>query len=202
MKIAIFATTLFACFTTRLSSQESTSVPELVQQVIRAAGGESKLFKLFRMKEQYNAGETLLTPGTPRTSVVEPPTSWWINNKERGVEPAKITTWAWTLGALTDPKSKIDLLADMTDNEKNLSGLRITGTVDPALDMYFDKETQQLIRVDWRDDIYRFSDWKDCDGTKYPSKCVMFRRQSGAPWFFHEILELERLKELPVDLKR
>ena len=52
------------------------------------------------------------------------------------------------------------------------------------------------------DYIYRFSEWKDCDGTMYPSKCVMFRRKSGVPWFFHEILELERLKELPEDLKR
>ena len=198
----IFITTLFACFTLRSAEQEPATVPELVKQVIWAAGGESKLLKLFRMKEQYNAGATLLTPGTPRTSVVEPPKFWWIGNKERGVEPAKITTWAWTLGALTDPKSKIDVLADITDNEKILLGLRITGTVDPALDMYFEKETLQLMRVDWRDDIYRFSEWKDCDGTMYPSKCVMFRRKSGVPWFFHEILELERLKELPEDLKR
>ena len=80
--------------------------------------------------------------------------------------------------------------------------LRITDTVDPPLDMYFDKQTRQLLRVDWREDIYRFSEWKDCDGTKYQSICIMFRRKSDAPWFFHEILELERLNELPEDLKR
>ena len=96
------------------------------------------------------------------------------------------------MGALTDPKSKINLLDDVIENEKPAAGLRIRGTVDPALDMYFDNETHQLVRVDWRDDIYRFSDWKEYDGTKYPAKCVMHRRKSGVPWFFHEILELER----------
>jgi hypothetical protein len=90
----------------------------------------------------------------------------------------------------------------MTDNEKSLAGLRITESVDPALDMYFDKENYELVRVDWRNDIYRFSDWKDFDGTKYPSKCAMFRRNSGEPWFFHEILTIERLQELPEGLQR
>lgn len=194
--------TSFACVSANLLAQESAAVSKRVQLIIQAAGGESNLLKLFLMKERFNAGATLLTPGTLRTSIVEPPKNWWIGNKERGVEPAKVSTWAWTLGALTDPKSKIEILAEVTENEKPAAGLRITGTVDPALDMYFDNETQQLVRVDWRDDIYRFSDWKDVKGTKYPAKCVMVRRRSGAPWFFHEILELEPLKELPAGLDR
>jgi len=45
--------------------------------------------------------------------------------------------------------------------------------------MYFDRKTWELVLVVWRNDIYRFTDWKDNDGTKYPSKCVMFRRKSG-----------------------
>ena len=83
-----------------------------------------------------------------------------------------------------------------------MAGLRVTGSVTPALDMYFDKTNFQLDRIDWRNDIYRFSEWKEHDGAKYPSKCVMYRRNSGVPWFYHEIISVERLKELPSGLKR
>lgn len=175
---------------------------KLVGEVIAAAGGDDKLLTLFRMEERYNAGKEVASPGTPRVSVVEPPKSWWIGTKERGTEPAKITAWAWTLGVLKDPRSKLELLPDMTDNEKPLTGLRITESVEPALDMYFDKDTHELVRVDWRSDIYRFSNWKEVDGTKYPSKCAMYRRSSGEPWFFHEIVSIERLQELPEGLQR
>lgn len=175
---------------------------ELVSKVIKAAGGDEKLLKLFRMDERYNSGKERVSPGTSRVSVVEPPKSWWIGINERGQEPAKITTWAWTLGVLKDEKSKVALIPDVTDSEKELVGLQVTGSVDPAIDMYFDKTTHELVRVDWRNDIYRFSDWKEYDGTKYPSKCAMFRRNSGEPWFFHEIVTIERLKELPDGLER
>lgn len=186
------------------ASSASPASPEmkLVSKVIAAAGGDEKLLTLFRMEERYSAGKEFVSPGTARVSVVEPPKSWWIGTKERGTEPAKITAWAWTLGVLKDPRSKLELLPDITDNEKSLSGLRITESVDPAIDMYFDKETDGLVRVDWRNDIYRFSDWKDFDGTKYPAKCAMFRRNSGEPWFFHEIVTIERLQELPEGLQR
>lgn len=202
IQAAMFAAIICPSSATEIAAQESTAASELVQHAVKAAGGEEKLLKLFRMKEQFNSGATLTTPGTPRTSVVEPPKSWWIGAKERGAEPAKITTWAWTLGALTDPESKVETIADVTEKEMPLAGLQITGTVDPPLDMYFDKKTFELVRVDWRNDIYRFSDWKEYDGTKYPSKCVMYRRKSGEPWFFHEIVEIERLQELPEGLKR
>ena len=182
----------------------SPASPEklLADKAIAAAGGNDRLLTLFRMEERYSSGEEFVPPGTARVSVVEPPKSWWIGTKERGTEPAKITAWAWTLGVLKDPESKLELLPEMTDNEKSLTGLRITGSVDPAIDMFFDKETHELARVDWRNDIYRFSDWKDFDGTRYPAKCAMFRRNTGKPWFFHEIVSIERLKELPEGLQR
>jgi hypothetical protein len=180
----------------------SPAAPELVVKALAAAGGEGKLLKLFRMEERFNFGKELVTPGTSRVSVVEPPKYWWLGKKERGAEPAKFTTWAWTLGILTDPKSKLAPLADMTDGEQSLAGLRVTESVDPPLDMYFNKDTFELVRVDWRNDIYRFSDWKEQDGAKYPSKCVMYRRKSGEPWFFHEITGLKRLEDLPEGLQR
>ena len=188
--------------TCRADDSAGAAEKELVGKVVAAAGGEASLLKLFRIEERYNSGKERVSPGTSRVSVVEPPKSWWIGTKERGAEPAKITTWAWTLGVLNDPKSKLELLPDMADGEKSLAGLRITESVDPAIDMYFDKSTYELVRVDWRNDIYRFSDWKDFDGTRYPAKCAMFRRNSGEPWFFHEIVAIERLKELPEGLER
>ncbi len=198
--------TLLSALTSNVvvSADDSTATPEkeLVSKVIAAAGGQDKLLKRFRMQELYNAGKERVSPGTSRVSVVEPPQSWWIGTSERGQEPAKFTTWAWTLGILIDSKSKLELIPDVTDSEQELAGLRVTESVDPALDMYFDKTSHELVRVDWRKDIYRFSDWKEYDGTKYPSKCAMFRRDSGEPWFYHEIVTIERLTELPEGLKR
>jgi hypothetical protein len=200
--VVLLTTLLTFLGTGRAEDSAATPAKELVSKVVAAAGGEEALLKLFRMEERYNSGKERTSPGTSRVSVVEPPNSWWIGTKERGTEPAKITTWAWTLGVLNDPKSKLEILPDITDGDKTLTGLRITESVDPAIDLYFDKSTYELVRVDWRNDIYRFSEWKDFDGTRYPAKCDMFRRNTGEPWFFHEIVAIERLKELPEGLKR
>jgi hypothetical protein len=200
--VVLLTTLLTFLGTGRAEDSAATPAKELVSKVVAAAGGEEALLKLFRMEERYNSGKERTSPGTSRVSVVEPPNSWWIGTKERGTEPAKITTWAWTLGVLNDPKSKLEILPDITDGDKTLTGLRITESVDPAIDLYFDKSTYELVRVDWRNDIYRFSEWKDFDGTRYPAKCDMFRRNTGEPWFFHEIVAIERLIELPEGLKR
>ncbi len=38
---------------------------------------------------------------------------------------------------------------------------------------------------------------------KYPAKCIGYKKKNdGKPWYFSEILKLERLKELPKGLKR
>ena len=68
------------------------------------------------------------------------------------------------------------------------------------MDVYFDKTNLQLVRIDWRKDINRFSDWREHDGAKYPAKCIGYRKATGKPWFVSEITELRRLKEIPGDL--
>jgi len=88
-------------------------------------------------------------------------------------EPAKTVAWVWARSILTDAKSKVELIADITDNDKLLAGLR----------------------VDWRNDTFRFSEPNEYGGFKYPSKCVLYKRDSGKQWFFHESVSLERLKE-------
>lgn len=174
-----------------------SSRPELVETILLAAGGEESLLTCFRMRERFNAGTSRNASGPTRESFVCPPEIWWIGKKERGTEPAKIVAWVWTLKALIDPRSRIEDLRVINDINSRVAGVRISGSVDPPLDAYFDAETFRLARIDWRDDVYRFSEWKTVDGFHYPSLCVMYRRKSLTPWFFHEILELERLHSLP-----
>jgi hypothetical protein len=66
--------------------------------------------------------------------------------------------------------------------------------------LYFDRETMLLRRLDWRNDFYRFSEWKEHDGLRFASRTVIFKTKSGKPWFFHDITELERLAQLPAGL--
>lgn len=138
----------------------------------------------------------------------EPPNYWWTGKNERVKdekkpdEPATFLVWAWTLGMLTDPASKLEVIPDVVEADKPAVGLRVSGTVTPAMDLYFDMAESRLVRIDWRSDIHRFSDWKEVGGAKYPAKCVGYKKATGKPWYFSEIIELERLKDLPEGLKR
>ena len=175
---------------------------ELVKEVVKAAGGEGKLLKLFRMKERLNVSSNPDAKGNERMSVIEPPKHWWLGKNQRQNEPATWLVWVWTLGALTDPNSKLEAIPDITEGERQAVGLRISGTIDPPLEVYFDQENKRLVRIDWRSDIHRFSEWKEANGTGYPSRTIGYKKTSGKPWYFTEILELEPLTELPVGLQR
>ncbi len=157
------------------------------------------------MRERLNVTSNPDAKGSERTSVLEPPTYWWLGKRDRvkeDKEPATFLVWAWTLGAVTDSNSKVELLPELTEADQPCLGLRVSGTINPAMDLYFDKATNHLVRIDWRADIHRFSDWRDHDGVKYPAKCVGYKKASGKPWYFTEILELTRLSELPEGLAR
>ncbi len=178
---------------------------EVVKQVVSAAGGEEKLLKLFRIKEQLNVSPDPKAKGFERTSILEPPTYWWVGTRDRvkeDQEPATFLVWGWTLGALTDAKSKVELIPEITDADKPAIGLRVSGTITPPMHLYFDKADHRLVRIDWRSDIHRFSEWKEHDGAKYPAKVIGTKKATGKPWYYTEILELERLKELPARVKR
>ena len=177
----------------------------LVKKVVAAAGGEEKLLKLFRIRERLNVSSDPQKQGNERVSVLEPPLYWWVGKKERvkaDNEPATFLVWAWTLGAITDPTSKLAVIPEITESEQSAIGLRLSESITPPMDLYFDKGTSRLLRIDWRSDIHRFSEWKNQDGVYYPAKCVGSKKTSGKPWYFSEILELERLKELPEGLER
>jgi len=178
---------------------------ELIHKVVTSAGGESKLLKLFRIKEQLNVSSDPKAKGFQRISVLEPPNYWWLGKKERvrdEKEPAAFLVWAWTLGALTDPRSKVTVLPETVEADMPAFGLRVSGTITPPMDLYFNKADSRLARIVWRSDIHRFSDWKEYDGFHYPARCVGHKKTSNAAWYFSEILEVERLAELPAGLKR
>ena len=178
----------------------------LVEQALAAVGGRDKLLKTFRIKEIFHFG------GTPepaegkkrstRESILSQPDKWWIKKKERGAEPAKDDVRAWSLDLLVDEKSKIEVIPDLTDEGKACFGLQVSGSVEPAMKFYFDKETNLLHRLDWRGDFYRFGDWKERDGLKFASKTIIFKLKDNKPWFFHEVTELERLAQLPEGLAK
>jgi hypothetical protein len=170
-----------------------------------AAEPEDKLLTLFRIKERLNVSSDPQKPGSERVSILEPPKHWWQGKRDRVTEdkePAIFLVWAWTLGALTDPRSELEVLPDITESDQPAFGLRVSETITPPMEIYFDRSESRLIRIDWRSDIHRFSDWKEHDGVKFPGKCVGYKKATGKPWYNTEVLELERLQELPAGLKR
>lgn len=178
---------------------------ETIAETLKAVGGEDKLLKLFRMKEKLVVNEDPKAKGSERVSVCEPPKYWWVGKTERVAEqkePATYLVWAWTLAILTDPKSKLETVDDLKVGDRDAYGIKVGETVTPAMTLYFDKETKLLARIDWRTDQHVFSDWKDHDGTKYAAKCVGYKAKTGKPWYYTEILSLERLKELPKEYSR
>jgi hypothetical protein len=189
------------------SVQARTDDPKpLIANALNAVGGEARLLKIFRFKEIFHFGSTPEPAEgkkrSTRESVFCQPDLWWLGKKERGEEPAKDDVRAWSLDLLVDETSTFEIIPDLTDEGKSCAGLRVSGSVTPAMDFYFDKQTHLLHRLDWRGDFYRFSEWTEHDGFKYASKTVLFKLKDGKSWFFHEITELERLAELPEGLSR
>ena len=115
---------LVILFCTAAHAQETTP---LVDQTLTAVGGKDKLLSAFRMTELYNSGENAEPTGskkrTPRTSMIEMPGHWEVGGKERGTEPGKDVVRAWSLDLLVDPKSKVEPIPDLTDEETVCAGL-------------------------------------------------------------------------------
>jgi hypothetical protein len=202
MKAVFTIALVFAGFCARAADP----VPkETLTGIFDAVGGESKLLKLFRLKEKLVVNADPNAKGLERVSVCEPPKYWWSGKIERvseQKEPATFLVWAWTLTILTDPKANLETVADIKIGDREAFGIKVSGVVDPALTMYFDRETKRLTRIDWRTDQHVFSEWKEADGVKYPSKCVGYKTKTGKPWYYSELVSVERLKELPKPYER
>jgi hypothetical protein len=208
MRIACIVAMGFVLHFSGSTTAGETSPEELVKRVVTAVGGEDNLLRLFRTRETVNVGSDPERKVPERVSVYEPPKYWWTGKNERVKdekkpdEPAIFLVWAWSLGMLTDPASKLEVIPEIVESDTPAVGLRVSGTVSPPMDLYFDKVESHLLRIDWRSDIHRFSDWKEHDGAKYPAKCVGYKKATGKPWYFSAIVELERLEALPEGLKR
>jgi hypothetical protein len=187
-----------------LAQAQSADPKPLIEKAIHTVGGKDKLLKNYHLKEIFHFGETPEPAAgkkrSLRDSILSQPDHWWINKKERGPDPAKDDARAWSLDLLVDEKSRFEVIPEIVDEGRKCVGLRITGSVTPAMSFYFDKETCLLRRLDWRNDFYRFSEWKELDGLRYASRTVIFKTKSGKPWFFHDITEIERLAQLPTGL--
>jgi hypothetical protein len=187
-----------------LAHAEASDPKPIVEKAILAVGGKDKLLQIYRLKETFHFGETPEPAAgkkrSLRDSILSQPDHWWINKKERGPDPAKHDARAWSLDLLVDEKSRFEVIPEIVDEGRKCVGLRITGSVTPAMNLYFDQETMLLRRLDWRNDFYRFSEWKEHDGLRYASRTVIFKVKSGKPWFFHDINELQRLAKLPEGL--
>lgn len=195
---------LHACVFSHASADEA-EVKRTVDDAVLAAGGKDKLLTLFRVRERLNVSSNPDAKGNERASVIEPPKYWWLGKRERvreDKEPAIFLVWGWTLGAITSPDSKLEAIPEVVESDKPARGVRVSGSINPPMDLYFDKTTNLLVRIDWRSDIHRFSDWKEHDGATYPAKCVGYKKNTGKPWYFTEILAVERLAELPAGLSR
>lgn len=179
----------------------SAELNAAVGKIVEAAGGADKLLTLFSMKESLVLNPDGVKKGSERFSVLEPPRYWWLNKADRGAEPAKFLVWAWTLGALTEPKSKLTALPEIADGEATLFGIEVGETITPAMKIYFDKRDNRIARIDWRGSIHRFSEWKEAEGLKYPARTIG-SYTNGKAWYQTDISEVTRLKELPEGLKR
>jgi hypothetical protein len=192
-----------------------TDPRQLVEQVIKTAGGEDKLLTMFRFRERVLITDTPAAPVAKdekgnRTSVVQVSGDWWIGTAKRDKDKVRVLCWAWSLRILTDPKSKIQTVPDIKVGDKQAFGLRVTESVKEPIDLFFDKETKRLAAIDYTDTRHYFSEWKKTDaGQEYPAHVSGVRfadRKAGTlkdkQWYQTDILELTPLQELPVELKR
>lgn len=178
----------------------------LVGKAVQAAGGADKLPGYFIFKDRVLIAETDTGFGAKRESVMDVPRSWWLKKpggySQREKEPATFIVWAWTLRALTDATSTVEPVSAVQDGDQELWGLRVSGSITPPMELYFAKTNDLLARIDWRNDIHRFSNWKTASGGfTYPARVVGHKKATGKIWYFDDVLEVTPLKELPEQLR-
>lgn len=184
----------------------SAAAQPLVARALAAIGGPAVQLRWFTFKDRVLLGATDTGFGAKRESVMDAPAHWWLKTpagySERKDEPAVFLVWAWTLRALTDAGATVDVVPAVKDGETELWGLRVSGPVKPAMELYFAKGTDVLARIDWRSDIHRFTDWKThASGVKYPARVVGHKKADNRIWYFDDVLEVTPLKELPEKLR-
>lgn len=186
-----------------------------VERVVRTAGGEEKLLKLFRFRERVLITSTPAPPVKAdekgnRTSVVQVGGEWWIGDKARDKDKVRVLCWAWSLRVLLDPKAKVSEIGEATVGGMSAFGLRVEGVVRDPVDLWFGKDGARLAAIDYQDSRHLFSEWTQTSGGHwYPTHVVGHRFADRAArttvptqWYQTDILELTPLAELPAELRR
>ena len=157
------------------AGETDTPVNESVAQVIKAAGGEEKLLDVFRFHERVliTSTPTPLAAGDTngnRTSVVKAGGGWWVGTNKRNKDKVRVLCWAWSLRILLDDNSKIEAISEIGVDEKPAFGLRVTGSVNESIDLFFDRKSHRLTAIDYTDTRHIFSDsmWRLQNSPAFP----------------------------------
>jgi hypothetical protein len=170
-------------------------------EIVRRHGGPERLLKVFRMEETFslNGGKK----NTDRTSFLQPPALWYVGQTERVSESGKGSVcqdiWMWTLAPLADPQTKLAAAPDAVVAGRQAHALKVSGTIEPAIVAYFDAETYGLVRIDWKGQQFVFSQPKDFDGTRVPTRCVLYGKD-GKERMRTDLRSITRLAQLPAGL--
>ena len=200
--IAAFA---FITFLPPAFAEQPLDATAYAQQIVSNHGGADKLLRIVKFSETYYMDGNLTKKGTDRTSILQPPNLWYVGKTERVSKSGKGSVchdiWMWTLVPLTDPKTKLEIVPDIAVEGKPAHGLKVSGTIEPSITAFFDASTQDLVRIDWRGQIFTFSNPVEVDGTRVPSKCVLLGKD-GKERIRTELRSIERLQNLPADLPK
>ncbi len=175
----------------------------LADKIVASHGGADKLLSTFTFTEVYLlAGKD---KGTERTSTLQPPNLWYVGKTERVSEQNKggvcHDVWMWTLAPLLDPKTKLEPLPDVSIEGKAAHALKVSGSIEPPMNAFFDAATDDLVKIEWKGEQFFFSAPMEVDGTRVPSKCVLIGK-TGKERMRTELKTIERLPALPADLPR
>jgi len=176
---------------------------DLAAKIVASHGGADKLLRTFTFTEVYLlAGKD---KGTERTSTVQPPNLWYVGKTERVSEQNKggvcHDVWMWTLAPLVDPKTKLEPLPDASIDGKAAHALKVSGSIEPPMNVFFDAATDDLIKIEWKGEQFIFSSPMEVDGTRVPSKCVLIGK-TGKERMRTELKKIERLAVLSADLPK
>ena len=178
-----------------LLGQDATA---LAQKIIASHGGPSALLRTFTFTEVFRlAGKE---KGTERTSTLQPPHLWYVGKTERVSEENKggvcHDVWMWTLAPLVDPATRLEALPDTSIEGKPARGLKVSGSLKPAMNVFFDAATDDLLKIEWKGEQFLFSAPMPVDGTRVPSQCVLIGK-NGKERMRTELKKIERLSALP-----
>jgi len=170
-------------------------------EIVRRHGGAERLLKVFRLEETFSLNGGKKT--TDRTSILQPPSLWYVGKTERVSEAGKASVcqdiWMWTLGPLVDPRTQLAAAPDATVAGRPAHALKVSGTIEPAIIAYFDAETYGLVQIDWKGQQFIFSGPKEFDGTRVPTHCVLYGKD-GKERMRTDLRAITRLPQLPAGL--